>query len=77
MMAAWLQREISGRALRCRPGSGKRIYLGVMPACAFMPAAANDLVVAHQHAAHAGIRACAIQPFFSKPQSLGHKAVIG
>ncbi len=77
MMAAWLQRDISGRTLRCCPGGIKGIYLGMRLARAFMPAAANHMTITHDHAAHAGIGTGTIQSFFGKPQSQGHVGVIG
>ena len=77
MMAAWLQRDISGGTLRCCPGDIEGIYLGMRLTRTFVPAAANHMIITHDHAAHAGIRTGTIQPLFSKLQSQGHVGVIG
>ena len=76
MVAAGLQCDINSRTLSCCPGGIECIYLRMGLARAFMPAAANDMAITHDHAADAGIGAGTVQSLFGKLQSQGHVGVI-
>ena len=76
MMTAWLQGEICGGATGSRSRGVKRIYFRVRFTCPPVPTASHYSSVMHQNATYPRIGAGAIEPFFGKPQSLGHIAVV-
>ena len=55
----------------------QREHLRMRLAGALMPGGADDLVVAHDDAPHAWIRARGVQPAARQPQGMRHVAVIG
>ena len=66
MMTARLQREIDGSTSGRRSGGSQGIDFRVWLARAFMPARADHLAVAHDHATYARIGTSGIQAFFSQ-----------
>ena len=72
VVAAWLQRHIGGGAGGLGAGFGQRVHFGVRLTGAAVPAAAHQLAIAHQHAAHAGVGVRKKKRLGGEPKRLVH-----
>ncbi len=76
VVAAWLQRHIGGGAGGLGAGFGQRVHFGVRLTGAVVPAAAHQLAIAHQHAAHARIGRGGEEALGGQAQGLRHPGVV-
>ena len=76
MMAAGLERHVGGGAARAFARGADRDRLGVRFAGAFVPAFADDFLVARQHRAHARIRVRAVQAAFRELERAAHRGFV-
>src|SRR5690606_26052774 len=77
VMAAGLQGDVGGSAPRPFAGLAQGVDLGVRLAGALVPAFADDLAVAHDHAADTRIGMGGEQPQTRQPQRPGHEGLVG
>ncbi len=70
---AGLQCQVRGRAARFRSRSAERIDLGMRLARSLVPALANNLAVANQHATYHRIRMCRVDTALRESQGPRHQ----
>ena len=75
-MAAGFERHVRRGAARAITRGAYRYGLGVRFTGAFVPALANDFLVARQHRAHARIRMCAVQAALRELQGAAHRGFV-
>ena len=76
LMAARFERDVDRRARRALAGLGERVHFGVRSAELLVTSFADDLAVAHDHAADHRVRLDGALAAHGQRQRLGHVAVV-